>query len=376
MQKMKGLWHPVAYFSKKLNSTKSNYHIHDKEMLAIIRCICEWRTELVGQHFEVWSDHRNLAYFQKKQHLGERQMRWAYELNDFSSDIIHKPGKEQVQSDALSYREQDIPCDVDDDRITNRHHQLLERNNESLKVVAKITWVCDGDADSDKELMAPTSMMTPHPICPFVKEDMIALWDAALQTNHRYWKIRKAVMDGEHRLPKEWGLPIMISECSIDATHRLRWRGRIWIPAFKPLRTQLIQSIHDSPLSRHPGRESTRELLAREYTWLGMTQDVRIFVRNCNTCGKSKIWRKQKHGLLKPLPIPERIWSKLSVDFITGLAPSKDCTSIMIVIDRLSKSIIVVPMKDTRAIDVAQTLLEHIFQHHGLPTAIVSDRDT
>ena len=46
----------------------------------------------------------------------------------------------------------------------------------------------------------------------------------------------------------------------------------------------------------------------------------------------------------------------------------------MVVTDRLSKSIIAVPMKETRAIDVAQTLLEHTFQHHGLPTAIVSDR--
>ena len=107
-----------------------------------------------------------------------------------------------------------------------------------------------------------------------------------------------------------------------------------------------------------------------------MTQDVRRFVRNCNTCGKSKIWREQKHGLLKPLPIPEHIWSEFSVDFITGLTPSKDCTSIMIVTDRLSKSIIAVPMKETRAINVAQTLLEHIFQHHGLPTVIVSDRGT
>ena len=48
----------------------------------------------------------------------------------------------------------------------------------------------------------------------------------------------------------------------------------------------------------------------------------------------------------------------------------------MVVTDRLSKSIIAVPMKETRAIDVAQTLLEHIFQHHGLPTAIVSDCGT
>ena len=138
----------------------------------------------------------------------------------------------------------------------------------------------------------------------------------------------------------------------------------------------MIQLIHDSPLSRHPGRESTRELLAREYTWPGMTQDVRRFVHNCNTCGKSKIWREQKHGLLKPLSIPECIWSELSVGFITELARSKDCTSIMVVTDQLSKSIIVVPMKETCAIDVAQMLLEHIFQHHGLPTAIVSDRGT
>ena len=136
---------------------------------------------------------------------------------------------------------------------------------------------------------------------------------------------------------------------------------------------RLIQSIHDSPLSGHLGRESTQELLTREYTRLGMTQDVCRFVCNCNTCGKSKIWREQKHGLLKPLLIPERIWSELSVDFITGLAPSKDSTSIMVVTDRLSKSIIAMPMKETRAIDVAQMLLKHIFQHHGLPTAIVSE---
>ena len=107
-----------------------------------------------------------------------------------------------------------------------------------------------------------------------------------------------------------------------------------------------------------------------------MTQDVRRFVCNYNTCGKSKIWREQKHGLLKPLPIPECIWSELFVDFIIGLAPSKDCTSILVVTDRLSKSIIAVPMKETHTIDVAQTLLEHIFQHHGLPTAIVSDHGT
>ena len=173
--------------------------------------------------------------------------------------------------------------------------------------------------------------------------------------------MRKAVMDGERRLPKEWGLPITISECSVDAAHRLRWHGQKWIPAHEPLRTRLIQFIHDSPLAGHPGREGTRDLLAREYTWPGLTQDVRRFVRNCNVCGKSKLWREQKQGLLKPLPIPERMWTELSIDFITDLAPSNTCTNIMVVTDRLSKSIIALPMKEIRAVDVAQKLLEQVF---------------
>ena len=108
--------------------------------------------------------------------------------------------------------------------------------------------------------------------------------------------------------------------------------------------------------------------------WHGMTQDVRRFIRNCNVCGKSKIWREQKQGLLKPLPIFARIWTELSINFITGLPPSNTYTNILVVTDRLSKSIIAVPMKKIRAIDVAQKLLEQVFQHHGLPTEIVSDR--
>ena len=63
--------------------------------------------------------------------------------------------------------------------------------------------------------------MTPRPICPFVDAELIALWDAELKNNHRYWKMWKAVMDGERRLPKESGLPITISECSMNGAHQL-----------------------------------------------------------------------------------------------------------------------------------------------------------
>ena len=60
-----GKWHPIAFFSKSLSPVKQNYEIHDKEMLAIIQALEEWRHFLEGTpcQFKIWTDHKNLEYF-------------------------------------------------------------------------------------------------------------------------------------------------------------------------------------------------------------------------------------------------------------------------------------------------------------------------
>jgi len=70
-----GLWRPLAFLSKSLNETKKNYETHDKEMLAIIRGLKNWRHLLEGARFkfEIWTDHKNLEYFIKAQKLNCRQ---------------------------------------------------------------------------------------------------------------------------------------------------------------------------------------------------------------------------------------------------------------------------------------------------------------
>jgi len=64
-------WKPVVYISKSLNEAERNYEIHDKEMLAIIRCLEAWRhfLEEAKDQFEIWTDHKNLEYFMKAQKL-------------------------------------------------------------------------------------------------------------------------------------------------------------------------------------------------------------------------------------------------------------------------------------------------------------------
>jgi len=77
---MKGsneLWRPVAFIFKSLSDTERNYEIHDKEMLAVVKCLEVWRHFLEGatMKFEIWTDHKNLEYFMKVQKLNRRQAR-------------------------------------------------------------------------------------------------------------------------------------------------------------------------------------------------------------------------------------------------------------------------------------------------------------
>jgi len=80
-----GKWKLVAYLLKSLNETERNYEIHNKEILAVIRGLENWRHLLEGTRFkfEIWTDHKNLEYFMKVQKLNWRQAKWALYLSRF-----------------------------------------------------------------------------------------------------------------------------------------------------------------------------------------------------------------------------------------------------------------------------------------------------
>jgi len=102
-QKVNDKWHPIAYMSKALNKMERNYEIYDKEMLAIMNALNEWRQYLMGasETFEIWTDHQNLQYFRKPQKLNRRQARWMTELSEYHYGLRHKPGKSNVKPDIL-----------------------------------------------------------------------------------------------------------------------------------------------------------------------------------------------------------------------------------------------------------------------------------
>ncbi|GKA70496.1 reverse transcriptase [Tanacetum coccineum] len=110
--------------------------------------------------------------------------------------------------------------------------------------------------------------------------------------------------------------------------------------------------------------------------WKGMRKRVKQWIRECDVCHREKPDLNAYPGLLQPLPIPIRILSEISMDFMEGLPKSHGKTVIFVVVDRLSKYAHFMPLQHPfTAAQVAQVFLDNVYKLHGLPNTIVSDKD-
>ena len=115
-------------------------------------------------------------------------------------------------------------------------------------------------------------------------------------------------------------------------------------------------------------------MVARQFFWPNFVADIRRFVRNCDTCRSTTVWRDRRQGLLRPLPVPDRQWREIAIDFVGPLPESRGCTMVMVVTDRLSKGVILIACEKIDTDKVAKRLLHYFYPRHGLPAAITTDR--
>ena len=121
--------------------------------------------------------------------------------------------------------------------------------------------------------------------------------------------------------------------------------NRLYVPDADDLRYECFQAGHCHPYSGHYGVIRTYKKLAETFFWPRMREDVQRWIHTCDSCQRVKAVRQKPAGLLQPLEIPEKRWQSVSMDFITDLpATSRGKDTILVVVDRLSKMVHLIPM--------------------------------
>ncbi|GJU97643.1 putative reverse transcriptase domain-containing protein [Tanacetum coccineum] len=149
--------------------------------------------------------------------------------------------------------------------------------------------------------------------------------------------------------------------------------GRSWLPCYGDLRTVIMHESHKSKYSIHPGSDKMYQDMKKLYWWPNMKADIATYVNKCLTCAKVKAEHQRPSGLLVQPKIPEWKWDNITMDFVTKLPKtSQGYDTIWVIVDRLTKSAIFTPMRETDPLDkLARCTLKEVVKRHGKPVSII-----
>ncbi|GJT47563.1 putative reverse transcriptase domain-containing protein [Tanacetum coccineum] len=116
--------------------------------------------------------------------------------------------------------------------------------------------------------------------------------------------------------------------------------------------TMIMHESHESKYSIHPGSDKMYQDMRKLYWWPSMKADITTYVRKCLTCAKVKAEHQRPSGLLVQPEIPQWKWDNITMDFVTKLPKSSQgYDTIWVIVDRLTKSALFLPMRETDPIE-------------------------
>ncbi|GJT96243.1 putative reverse transcriptase domain-containing protein [Tanacetum coccineum] len=293
----------IAYASRQLKIHEKNYTTHDLELGAVVFALKIWRHYLYGTKCTVFTDHKSLQHILNQKELNMRQRRWLELLSDYDCEIRYHPGKANVVADALSRKERIKP----------------------LRVRALVMTI---GLDLPKQILnAQTEARKPKNI---KNEDVRGM---LIENSKDPEKLRTKKL-----------------EPRADGT--LCLNDRSWLPCYGYLSTVIIHESHKSKYSIHPGSDKMYQDMKKLYWWPNMKADIATYVSKCLTCAKVKAEHQRPSGLLVQPEIPQWKWDNITMDFVMKLPKSSQgYDTIWVIVDRLTKSAIFVPMRETDPIE-------------------------
>jgi len=317
-------------------------------MTSIVASFKEWAYMLmsVDDQILVYTDHKNLEYFNTTKTLNRRQHRWAEFLQPFTFEVIYSKGRLNEEAEALS-RQRDY-------------------HPEGLSNSEPFTFFPPGQYSGEV-----TVILRPHLLQTCQGFRLLTTFHETLKkaadSDQTYLVMLKALLkddskvDPNFSIQKDW----------------LIYKNRLYIPKDEGLRRTIMEAEHDSKFA---GPFRTYKTICRvraNFYWPKMDENITEYIRSCDVCQGNKVIGHKKYGLLEPLDVPMRPLMAISVDFIVGLPKSDGYMKIWVIVERFSKIAYFIPVRTEEHIkELALTFVKEIWRLHGPLESIISDRCT
>ena len=393
---------PIAFSSRKLNSTEIRYSAYERELLGIVWAIGQWKHYFQTNHpIVIQTDHAPLRHLPSQTAVNSRVWKWLAVLQGYDVDIRHIPGKKnpadslsrQHVADALvrktsvtdanaSYVQKlRVAKDATDDEVQAALHELFKSSPQGHSVTAIQVQAQDQTKSvQDQDTIKTVSVLASTAISKIRLDDELKnSLASAIRREMPYADVLTQLQAGTRQVTsydvtyKILNSLLVMHDQKQDVSLDF-WR--IIVPDDEGIKARIIQELHSTPYSAHPGVQRTIGRVRQSFFWKGMTGDVRQFVENCPVCQMEKSDHQSAKGKLTSTQIPEEKWKEISIDFVTDLPVTqgrKD--TILTIVDKATRMVHLIPCrKNITAVATAQLLWQHVVKLHGVPRAIYSDR--
>jgi hypothetical protein len=266
---------PIAFYSRKLTDAQTRYTTTERELLAIVETLKEFRNILLGQKIIVFTDHQNLTY---KNFNTERVMRWRLILEEFGPELRYLKGEHNTVADGLSRLQKNM-----NNELNNFEFFVVTRSGRETRVKPGRAIIT-----RSQRIFVPSYYAIGR--AQKTDEELRSL----LKTDPKY--VLRSFHGGDSSRSK---LPL------------ITYNERIVVP--KTIQADLLKWYHE--VLCHPGMNRTEETIRQNFTWRNLRDDVQKFCKTCDVCQRTKRDTKN-YGHLPEKEAESLPWEKLCVDLI------------------------------------------------------------
>ena len=327
--------HVIGYASRALNKAEQQYSVIQKECLAIVFAMKQFRHYLLGRSFELLTDHAPLQWLSSQKMEG-LLCRWALAMQEFDFVIKYRKGSQNGNADALS---RNIACSPTVTTAATQFAadpikqdiQKAQQADPTLQIVYEA---------KQKSISRPTSRR----------------WHQSPLSRYRKLWPQLSLCDGvlcRKYIPQPLGsmvtVPVLPQCLQGDALYR----------------------CHDAPSAGHQGFRKTLENLRNEAYWVHMVSDTESYCRQCLRCQQSKL-PLPKRAPLKSTPIGKP-WQMIGVDILSVPMSFSGNKCLLVIQDYFTKWANAIPLPNQKAVTITNALI-NLFAIMNLPDIVHSDQ--